>query len=264
VIVDSQIVPGGSPVRVEALAGGAVWRLILSRPTANILDHAMMDALTAEFVRAGGDGGVKAIVLEGEGPNFSFGVSIQEHLPDRCEAMLRAFHGLLRAMLAASIPTLAAVRGQCLGGGLELAGFCGRVIASRDARLGQPEITLGVFAPVASIVLAARMGQGGAEDLLLSGRSIDSEEALRRGLVDEVADDPAAAALEYARTYLVPRSASSLRFAVRAARLELSQRLLAGLEHLEALYLRELMRTEDAIEGLNAFLEKRPPRWKNR
>ena len=241
-----------------------VWRLFLSRPKANLLDKAMVDALTAEFVRAQGDAGVKAILLEGEGANFSFGASVQEHLPDQCEAMLRAFHGLLRAMLAASIPTVAVVRGQCLGGGLELAAFCNRVIVSHDARLGQPEITLGVFAPVASVILAERMGRGGAEDLLLSGRSIDSTEALRLRLADDRVADPAASALTYVRTHIVPHSASSLRFAVGAARAGFSERFLADLERVETLYLRELMRTEDAVEGLKAFLEKRAPEWRNR
>ena len=253
-----------SPVRLEITEAGALWRLFLSRPKGNILDGSMVAGLTATFERALGDAAVKAILLEGEGEHFSFGASIQEHLPDQCEAMLRRFNGLLRAMLTASVPTLAVVRGQCLGGGLELAAFCHRVFASRDARLGQPEIALGVFAPVASIVLTERMGRGAAEDLLLSGRTVDADEALRLGLVDEIAADPAASALGYARSHLMPRSASSLRFAVRASRMEFSQRLLAGLGHLEALYLRELMQTEDANEGLNAFLEKRPPRWKNR
>ncbi len=262
--MDAQSSSGGSPVRVEVLEGGAVWRLFLSRPKANILDRAMVDALTAQFVRAQGDAGVKAILLEGEGANFSFGASVQEHLPDQCEAMLRAFRGLFRAMIAASVPTLAVVRGQCLGGGLELAAFCNRVIVSHDAHLGQPEITLGVFAPVASVTLAERMGRGGAEDLLLSGRSIDSTEALRLRLADDRVADPAAAALTYVRTHLVPRSASSLRFAVRAARAAFSQRFLTELDHLESFYLRDLMGSADAVEGLNAFLEKRPPRWENR
>lgn len=250
-----------TPMRVDALEGGAVWRVLLSTPKANLLDRRMSEALTAMFEEARRDTKVKAIVIEGDGPNFSFGASVKEHMPDQCAVMLLTFHGLFRTMLDAAIPTIAAVRGQCLGGGLELAAFCHRVFASPDARLGQPEIVLGVFAPVASIVLADRMGRGGAEDLLLSGHSIDAAEALRLGLVDEVTDDPSAAAIEYARTHLLPRSASSLRFAVRAARTIFSRRFLAALPELESLYLHDLMHTHDAGEGLAAFLEKRPPRW---
>jgi cyclohexa-1,5-dienecarbonyl-CoA hydratase len=250
-------------VRVEPLDDGAIWRVILNTPRANILDGEKTLALTRVFGDAHGDARVKAVMIEGEGANFSFGASVQEHLPEACGAMLATFRGLFRAMLEASVVTLAVVRGQCLGGGLELAAFCNRVFASPDARLGQPEITLGVFAPVASVVLHERMGRGGAEDLLLSGRSITAAEALRLGLVDEMSDDPAAAALAYARTHLVPRSASSLRWAVRAARREYGERLMSELGRLEAMYLEDLMKSADANEGLRAFLEKRPPGWRN-
>jgi cyclohexa-1,5-dienecarbonyl-CoA hydratase len=255
---------GESPVRLEVTDDGALWRVFLAKPKANILDRHMSEALTAVFARAQESPALRAIVLEGDGPHFSFGASVQEHLPEHCEAMLRTFHGLFRAMLQASVPTLAAVRGQCLGGGLELVAFCNRVFASADARLGQPEIMLGVFAPVASLLLPERMGRGGAEDLLLTGRTINAGEALQLGLVDEIAEDPAQAALAYARAHLVPRSASSLRFAVRGARAEFTRSFLAGLERVEYLYLHELMRTADASEGLNAFIEKRSPVWSNR
>jgi cyclohexa-1,5-dienecarbonyl-CoA hydratase len=113
------------------------------------------------------------------------------------------------------------------------------------------------------VVLNERLGRGAAEDLLLSGRSITAAEALRLGLADATGTDPAAA-LAYARTHLVPRSASRLRHAVRASRRGYGERLLAEMGHLEAMYLQELMKTHDATEGLRAFLEKRPPDWKNR
>ncbi|HET6350304.1 MAG TPA: cyclohexa-1,5-dienecarbonyl-CoA hydratase [Candidatus Krumholzibacteria bacterium] len=251
-------------VRVESLEGGAVRLARLNTPKANVLDRTKIDALTALFEDAGRDPNLKAIIIEGEGPNFSFGASVQEHLPDACGAMLSSFHSLFRAILDASVVTLAAVRGQCLGGGLELAAFCNRVFASEDARLGQPEIQLGVFAPVASAILPDRMGRGAAEDLLLSGRSITAAEALRVGLVDEVVADPGDAALAYARTHLVPRSASSLRLAVKAARYAFAEQFGRNLAALESCYLDDLMNTADAEEGLRAFLEKRTPSWKNR
>jgi cyclohexa-1,5-dienecarbonyl-CoA hydratase len=251
------------PVRLEKLEGGSVWRVLLATPKANILDIEKSEILASIFERAAGDAGLKAVVLEGEGPHFCFGASVQEHLPDRCAAMLRSFHGLFRKMLEAPVVTLAAVRGQCLGGGLELAAFCHRIFADPGARLGQPEIVLGVFAPVASILLTERMGRGGAEDLLLSGRSLPAEEACRLGLVDEIAENPGEAALAYARSHLLPRSASSLRWAVRAARQGFARRFLSELAEVERIYLEELMRTSDALEGLQAFLEKRPPQWRN-
>lgn len=251
-------------VRVESLENGAIWRALLNTPKANILDQAKIEALSALFERARRDPAVKAILVEGEGPHFSFGASVQEHLPDACAGMLTSFHGLFRTMLDASVVTLAAVRGQCLGGGLELAAFCNRVFATEQARLGQPEIALGVFAPVASFILRERMGRSGAEDLLLSGRTIGAPEALRLGLVDELHENPGEAALAYARDHLLPHSASSLRRAVRAARLGMAERFAGEITQLESMYLNDLMRTADANEGLSAFLDKRPPAWKNR
>ncbi len=250
-------------VRLEPSEGGAVWRLILSTPKANVLDEKKIGALTLALQHARDDQGLKAVVVEGEGPHFSFGASVEEHLPDRCEAMIHAFHGMFRAALDAAVPMVAAVRGQCLGGALELASFCHRVYAAPDTKLGQPEIALGVIAPIASLLLTDRVGRGAAEDLCISGRVIGADEALRVGLVDAVVDDPGAAALEYVRTHLLPRSASSLRHAVRAVRMELTARVLRDLPSLEALYLDELMNTHDAVEGLTAFLEKRKPEWKN-
>ncbi len=175
--------------------------------------------------------------------------------------MIGVFHRLFRLMLEANVITLAAVRGQCLGGGLELASFCNRLFASPDARLGQPEIQLGVFAPVASVALAERVGRSRAEDLCLSGRSLTAEEGLAIGLVDEVAEDPSRAALAYAREHLLPRSASSLRLALRAVRAGFAERFDAELARVERLYLDELMSTADANEGLVAFIEKRKPIW---
>ncbi len=253
-----------APLHVEVLEDGAIWRLTLATPKANILDMAKTRLLTDAFRRARGARGLKAVVIDAEGPHFSFGASVQEHLPEEVAAMLRTFHRLFDAMLEAAVPTLAAVRGQCLGGALELAAFCHRVVAAPDARLGQPEIALGVFPPVASVLLAERVGRGRAEDLCLSGRTIDAAEGHRIGLVDELADDPTAAALAYAREHLLPRSASSLRLAVRAARLGFAQRFRHNLEASERLYLDELMATADAVEGLAAFLDKRPPRWSDR
>jgi cyclohexa-1,5-dienecarbonyl-CoA hydratase len=254
---------GNDSIRLERLHNGAVWRVCLATPSANILDMDKSRRLTAIFAEAASDPGLKAILIEGDGPNFSFGASVEEHLPDRCAAMLSEFHGVFLQLLDASVATLAVVRGQCLGGGLELAAFCNRLFAAGDARLGQPEIVLGVFAPVASVALADRIGRSRAEDLCLSGRSIDAEEAFRIGLVDELVDDPGAAALAYAEKYLLPRSAASLRLAHRALRQGHAERFRRELAAVERLYLDTLMSTADAGEGLRAFLDKREPNWRN-
>ena len=252
-----------SPVRVERLDHDACWRVTLGGSKGNILDAALVDALTRVFHEAIGAPTLRAICLEGAGAHFSFGASVQEHLPDQVAAMLRRFDRLITTLLDSNVIVLAAVRGQCLGGGLELATVCHRVFASRDAKFGQPEIALGVFAPIASVVLAERVGRGAADDLLMSGRSVDAEAAFRLGLADELADDPTEAALAYARQHLLPKSASSLRFAVRAARAGIRARLQAELPAIERMYLADLMQTHDGVEGLRAFLDKRPPQWRH-
>jgi cyclohexa-1,5-dienecarbonyl-CoA hydratase len=251
------------PIQVERLADGAVWRVRLARPKANVVDEAMTRALDEVFVEARAAHDLKAIVLGADGPNFSFGASVPEHLPDRVAGMLARFHGLFRTIAAAAVPVVAAVRGHCLGGGLELAAFCHRLIAAPDAKFGQPEIALGVFAPVASLLLPQRIGRAAAEDLCLSGRTIGASEALRIGLCDAIADDPDAAALAWARDDLGRHSASSLRHAVRAVRGPFLQTFLRDLADLERAYLEDLMATHDAREGIEAFVAKRPAVWRN-
>ena len=150
------------------------------------------------------------------------------------------------------------------GGGLEFALAGNLMFAAPDAQFGQPEMKLGVFAPAASVLLPLRIGQARAEDLLYSGRSIDAPTALAWGLANEIAEDPAAAAVAYFEKHLAPKSAAALAHAVRAAREPFADLARARLADVEALYLEKLMATRDAREGLEAFLEKRAPRWEHR
>jgi cyclohexa-1,5-dienecarbonyl-CoA hydratase len=253
------------PITVVREDAGAFWRVTFGGRKGNILDARLTDALAGVFARAKETAELKAVVLEGAGPHFSYGASVEEHLPGEVDRMLRRFDSLLHLVLDSAVVVLGAVRGQCLGGGLELVLLAHRIFAAPDARLGQPEIALGVFPPAASVLLPERIGRAHAEDLCLTGRSVDAGEALRMGLVDEVVDgDPAAAALAWARTHLAAKSAASLRCAVRAVRAGLRRRISAELPALERLYLDDLMRTADAVEGLEAFLARRRPEWKNR
>jgi cyclohexa-1,5-dienecarbonyl-CoA hydratase len=244
---------------------GAFWRVTLGGSKGNILDAALMDALTQMFEQARGAPALKAIVLEGAGPNFSYGASVAEHLPEQVDRMFERFGALLRGVVGSDTVVLAAVRGQCLGGGLELVTLAHRIFASPDAKFGQPEIALGVFPPAASVLLPERIGRAHAEDLCLTGRVIGAGEAKAMGLVDDIPDgDPAEAALDWARAHLAAKSASSLRRGVRALRLRLGDRLRHDLPRVERLYLDDLMQTADAAEGLHAFLEKRQPVWSHR
>jgi len=251
-------------VTITQLDDAAFWRVTFGGTKGNILDRAMLAALGAVFGEARTSVPLKAICLEGAGRHFSFGASVQEHLPDQVGEMLAGIRQLVTDLLDSDVIVLAAVRGQCLGGGLELASVCHRVFASHTAILGQPEIALGVFAPIASIVLPVRIGRAHAEDLCLTGRTVTAPEALDMGLIDDLTTgDPMDAAIAWARTHLSARSAKSLRLAVKAVRADLSARIRTDLPVLEQLYLNELMTTNDAVEGLQAFVDKRPPVWRD-
>jgi cyclohexa-1,5-dienecarbonyl-CoA hydratase len=254
----------GAPLKTWLERDGALLRLRLARPKANLIDGAMVDALAGAFAAHRANAGLLAALVDHEGPHFSFGASVEEHLPEQCEQMLRKLHALIESMLDWPRPILVSVRGQCLGGGLELAAAGHLLFVAPDAQLGQPEMKLGVFAPAASVLLPLRIGQARAEDLLYSGRSIDAPAALAWGLANEVADDPTAAALAYFETHLSGKSGASLALAVRAAREPFAELARARLDDVEALYLEKLMATRDACEGLKAFIEKRRPRWEHR
>ncbi len=252
------------PLKVWLDRDGRLLRLRLDRPKANILDAALVGAIENAFLEQASAAELRGVLIDASGAHFSFGASIEEHLPDRCAAMLASFHRLILRLFASPVPVLVAIRGQCLGGGLELASAGHLLFAASDAKFGQPEIQIGVFAPAASCLLPERIGLAAAEDLLLSGRSIGAEEASQIGLVTEVADDPEGAALGYFDRHLAPKSAKSLRFATRAARHGTIERVSAKLAAVETIYLEELMATQDAVEGLSAFIEKRPACWRDR
>ncbi len=252
-----------SPLTTWLDREGQLLRLRFNRPKANLVDAAMIVALQNVFTQYADHNRLKAVLLEAEGPHFSFGASIQEHLPQSCAQMLQALHQLILSMLEFPVPILVAIRGQCLGGGLEVALAGSQLFAAEDAKLGQPEIQLAVFAPAASCLLPPRIGAARAEALLLSGCSVNAEEALRIGLIDQRADDPEAAALAWFDQQLAPRSASSLRFALRAVRGNTVANIRSRLSEVETLYLDGLMHSRDAVEGLTAYMEKRPAIWED-
>jgi len=254
----------GDPVRTERRHGGAVLEVTLDAPPGNILDIPMMKSLARVLRREERDPRLKAILFAGAGANFSYGVSIEEHRPARARAMLRSFHGLFRLLVRLDRVLVAAVRGQCLGGGMELACFCQRVVAHPEARFGQPEIDLGLFPPVASLILPRRAGQAAADEACLTGRRYTAREAVEARFVDELAGDPRQAALDWIVRFILPKSGAALRWAARAARLHWNAALVRDLDRLERLYLDDLMKTRDAREGIEAFLAKRPPAWKDR
>jgi cyclohexa-1,5-dienecarbonyl-CoA hydratase len=254
-----------SPKVLEQLEHeGRLLRLTLNAPPGNVLDAEMMDALLDAIERHRLEPGLKGILFDGAGEQFCYGASVPEHTPDRVAGMLSRLHKLVRTVFAVEVPTLAAVRGQCLGGGLELAACCSFLFAAPKAHFGQPEIRLGVFAPAASVLLPWRIGGGRALDLCVSGRSVNAQEALQMGLIHQIDEDPGKAAETFFLDTLGPRSGAALRLAEKAVRMGFEPILEARLVAVEKLYLDELMATEDAVEGITAFLEKRPPRFRDR
>lgn len=250
-------------IRPEILWDGAGLKLVLDTPKANILDAAMMAEIHEHLSTLRSKPDVKLLVFEGEGDHFCFGASVQEHQKDQAAGMLKSFHGMFLELVKLAIPTAAVVRGQCLGGGMELAIFCNWIFAAPSARFGQPEIQLAVFPPPASVILPLKLGQPRADHLCLTGESWTAEQAQASGLVHEIADDPTAALDTFAQTHLLKKSASSLRMAVRASRCGFNAALEQQLPIVEKLYVEELMATHDANEGIAAFLEKRKPGWTN-
>lgn len=252
------------PLKAWLERDAALLRLRLARPKANLVDAEMIAALHEALRAHAATPTLRGVLLDAEGPHFSFGASVEEHLPAQCAQMLASLHGLILAMVEFPAPILVAVRGQCLGGGLEVALAGGSIFAAPDSRFGQPEMKLGVFAPAASVLLPYRVNQPAAEDLLFSGRTAGAAEALSMGLVQAIADDSEAAALAWFTEHLEGKSAAALACALQAARGAMRRDVRARLSEVETLYLGKLMSTHDANEGLLAFLAKRTPQWEHR
>ncbi len=249
--------------RLERACDGMVARVFLAAPKANVLDRVMVEELDAIFAELERERDLRAVIIQGEGAHFSFGASVEEHLPEQIADALARLGGLLRRVANLPAPTIAALRGQCLGGGFELALACDLIIAEESAQLGAPEIKLGVFPPAATALLPIRIGVAGASAMILTGESWTGVRALQQGLVARVAPDGAldAVVAAYVNEWLLPRSANSLRHATRAVRRAIVQALNEDLPKLDRLYLDDLMGEPDAVEGIRAFLERRSPNW---
>ena len=250
---------------IHCAEADGVARIVLARPPLNILTIEMMEEVAAALAGAVGRPALKAVLLAAEGKAFSAGVDVEDHRGERVKAMLETFHRIFRLLHDLDCPTVAAVQGAALGGGAELASFCDLVIASDAATLGQPEIKVGVFAPIAALHYPLRVGPHRALQLLLSGRVLGAAEALQIGLIDRVVPASALAdAVEAEVGRFAAQSAAVLRLTKRAVRESLGLPFHLALSQLEDLYQYELMATEDAAEGLRAFAEKRRPVWSDR
>jgi cyclohexa-1,5-dienecarbonyl-CoA hydratase len=225
----------------------------------------MMEELTAALAEIEQRDDVCAVLFRGEGKGFSAGVDIAAHTPEKIEEMLGKFHGVIRAIAKSEKVTLAQVHGNCLGGGAELALVCDIVYTDIDATWGFPEIKLACYPPVACAALASVIGQKRAAELIFTGESFSGEQAMTLGLATASwtgaeLQEQTERTLERLRQL----SGSALKMAKRAFYGWDAMHLDKGLARAEKVYLEELMKTEDAREGVNAWAEKRPPKWKNR
>jgi cyclohexa-1,5-dienecarbonyl-CoA hydratase len=256
--------PGENRSVIFAIESG-VARITLNQPPLNIIDIPMLGEIRSALARIHSENQAKVLVIDHQGKAFSAGVSIRDHTPDKVSDMIEKFHGVFRLLHSLALPTLALVDGMALGGGCELATFCDMVIASERASFGQPEIKVGVFPPVAAVIFPHLVGRNRALELLLTGEVIDAAEAKAMGLINNVF--PTQEFHQKADEFigkLTSLSAPVLKLTKRAVDQGLYANVSDGITSVEELYLGELMQTEDAREGLNAYLEKRKPNWKNK
>lgn len=241
---------------------GQVLELTFGPAPANILNEVLIAELTSTIRQAQKNPHTKLIILSGEGKHFSYGASVEEHAPIVVNKMLPGFHKMISDVLACPIPTMAKIRGLCLGGGFELAMACTYLYAEDTSQMGIPEIQLGVFPPVAAALLPFLIGNR-ASEMILSGAKYKATQLLDYGLLHTVVPGTEldAAVSKFVDTHVLPKSASSLRMAHQATRHSINTEYKKHIPTLEKLYLENLMSTKDAVEGIQSFLEKRNAKW---
>jgi cyclohexa-1,5-dienecarbonyl-CoA hydratase len=239
-----------------------VAEIRLQNPPLNVIDIPMMEELAQALGEIEPDPKIVAIVVSGSQKAFSAGVDVTAHTPDKVEQMLAKFHAVIRALVASKKVSIAEVQGHCLGGGAELAMVCDIVYTSELATWGFPEIKLGCFPPVAVTALAALVGQKHAADLILTGRNITGKDAANIGLATAVvAEVDLAHTIKETVHHLSQLSSAALTLTKKASYVWDSIHFDKGLARAEKIYFEELMKTEDAQEGINAFMQKRQPKW---
>ena len=249
---------------IQAELKEGVAYLTLNRAPLNWLNMEMMEEFNSAIKHWMAEKSLKLLVLQAAGKAFSVGVEVADHLGDLAPKMIETFHGMFRLMDSLRVPSLAVVNGSALGGGCELALYCDMVLATEKAKFGQPEIQVGVFPPIAALILPRIIGRKKAMELILTGETISSQEALTLGLVNKII--PEASLSEEVESFIAKftkLSGAVLKLTREAALAGLNDDMDKALEVIERIYLDKLMKTQDAIEGLRAFLEKRKPHWKN-
>jgi cyclohexa-1,5-dienecarbonyl-CoA hydratase len=251
--------------RLTTNCEGALARITLTNPPLNVFDFQFMDELAQALDSLRQRREISAVVISGSERAFSAGVNVAVHTPEKIQTMFQKFHGLILALAKFPKITIADVRGACLGGGVELAMICDMCFTTPDAKWGFPEITLGCYPPVACTALAALVGQKRAADLIFTGRTFSGSEAAAWGLANEaVTEGEIEKAIQRTLDHLFKLSPAALAHAKRAFYAWDSIHLDKGLARAEKIYIEELMQTEDAKEGIQAWMQKRSPKWKGK
>lgn len=247
-------------------AEDGVARITINRPPLNILNVETVLEITSALKTAKEDESVSIVLITGAGDRaFSAGAEVRDHMPDRVDMFLDAFDEMFYTLMEIDKPKIAAVNGYALAGGCELAMACDIVVASENARFGVPEINVGVFPPVALVLLPKLVGRVKALELVLTGDTVNAEEAKRLGLVNRVVPaDKLGEEVNKVIAKLREKSPIVLKLTRMALYRPLDVEFRKALESVTDIYKGQLMKTEDAIEGLKAFLEKRKPVWKGR
>jgi cyclohexa-1,5-dienecarbonyl-CoA hydratase len=240
--------------------------LTINRPPLNILNIATMEEMNEALRPLTENKEVKAVIISGSGDKaFCAGVDVADHTEEKVEKMLHVFHDIFRNLSKLDQVTVAALKGLTLGGGCEIALFCDLIIAADNLKIGQPEIKLSVLPPIALLIMPRLVGLKKAAELLLTGKTIGAHEAERIGLINKVTPlDSFNSELESFIHPLTELSLVGLKYSKKGITLGLETAFSEGLERIEKIYLEELMSSEDAHEGLRAFMEKRKPVWKNK
>ena len=240
-------------------------RIVINRPPVNVMNIEMMQAINKFLEGLYNQEHVKLIIFSSAGKFFSAGVDMADHAPQKVFELLEAFHGIFLNLRELARPTIAAVNGPALGAGCELATFCDLVVATENAKFGQPEIRVGVFPPIAAVVFPQLLGKKKTMELILTGETIGAQEALTLGLVNRVvSSDQLDSAIDELVKKIVVNSGSVLQMTKMAIVASEGLNFQQGLKKVQDIYLNHLMPLEDTNEGLKAFLERRSPVWKDK
>jgi len=250
---------------IKVVHADGVARITLARPKHNVFNIDMLNEINTELAYLATDDNLKCVVILGEGKSWCAGVEVGDHKPESVREMIASFDRVFELMETLEVPLIAAVHGACLGGGMEVAIACDIIIASKQAVFGQPEIKLGFLPPYAAIRLPQLVGPSKAIEICTTGRRYTAKEGLCMGFISQAVDDEQfSEAVEKTIKEITDNSPLIIRLNKRAVKAHIGLGFSKALQGVSDLFLNTLMKTEDTLEGIRSFEEKRKPQWKNR